>query len=281
MALLKTPLYLFTRLLAGPPRAAACERTRLRGARRRRRGEQSRSAGALLSFPRSARASPAGGKRREKRRPGNNGQRLEERQPRLRFLRPRRRPAPLPPLPAASHAALPGSAGRRRRGAAAPLSCLADAAPPCYLRQPLTGDPRSPLKSPRQACQFSAALPRAPADLLAQPLTPKLSRPTARSGAGGASGAARLARRQPRSRAYPGVGGAGGPAYGSPQPSAGCPRPPATGPAPARPLACREHYQQERRQHYRRAPTRPLQCSLPPFRGRCCAQKAAQHCSPP
>lgn len=115
-------------------------------------------------------------------------------------------PPPPGPAPAASCGLARRSAGERGpppagcRPALLPgrrdPSTLPTAAGP--EPAPLTGDPRSPLKSPRQACQFSAALPRAPADLLAQPLTPKLSRPTARSGA------ARLARRQPRSRAYPG-----------------------------------------------------------------------------
>lgn len=50
-------------------------------------------------------------------------------------------------------------------------------------------------------------------------------------------------------------------------PPTSCHRPRAR-PSPA----CREHYQQEKRQHYRRAPTRALQCWLLPFRGRCCTQ---------
>lgn len=282
MALLKTPLYLCTRFLAGAPPTSCCVRAhQLAGGPAAGRAEPLGGSSSLLPSLRPGK--PRRRKAARRRRPGNNGERPEEREPRLRFLRPRR-PAPLPPLPAASRtplcrgarAAAGGLPPRSLPGRHSP-SALPTAA--CPEPAPLTADPRSPLKCPRQVCQFSAALPRAPADLLSQPRIPKPSRPR-REACWRTSGAARLARRQPRSRAYPGVGGAGRPAYGSPHPSAGCPRPPATGPAPARPLACREHYQQERRQHYRRAPTRALQCLLLPFRGRCCTQKTAQHCSP-
>lgn len=144
MALLKTPLYLFTRFLAGPPEPLPASTVCVLGGQR---GEHSLSAGALLSFPRCGLASPAAGKRREKPLPGNNGERLERRQPRTLCLRPRSRRFLRPRSPFCWGAPAPLTAGPRR-----PL--------PRYRRQPapLTGDPRSPLASPAPRCRRHSRL---------------------------------------------------------------------------------------------------------------------------
>lgn len=119
-----------------------------------------------------------------------------------------------------------GSPGRASSGPAAASCGLArhSALPraACPEPAPLPGDPRSPLESPGPAPRCRGH-PRVYSR--SHSLAPELSRPRT------ASGAARLARRQPRSRAYPGVGRA---AYGSPDPAApgSCP-------------ACREHCPQE------------------------------------
>lgn len=68
-------------------------------------------------------------------------------------------------------------------------------------------------------------------------------------------------------RAYPGVGGT---AYGS--------RAAALAALTSSRPACRERSRREGRQ--RRAAPPGLQCAPLPFRGRCCARRAAQHCSP-
>lgn len=256
MALLKTPLYLFTRFLAGPPEPLPASTVCVLGGQR---GEHSLSAGALLSFPRCGLASPAAGKRREKPLPGNNGERLERRQPRTLCLRPRSRRFLRPRSPFCWGAPAPLTAGPRR-----PL--------PRYRRQPapLTGDPRSPLASPpAQRRAADGALGFTPSAAHPQTLPP--TAPSVLEGKWGCAPGPPPVRLPSLSR------GRRSGQVGLWEPSPLRRMPPTSR---HRSLACREHYPPESRQHYRRAPA-GLQCAALPFRGRCCTQKPAQHCSPP
>lgn len=245
MALLKAPLYLctpFSRrtppisvVLPPPTRCLRPNRAAAAG-----RAEPSPSAGAPLSFPRSGRGQPSPRRRKAARRwrPGNNGESREEREPRLSFRRPRRyrRPAPLTAAwatPLRRGARAGSHPARRLAGPGTAPSMLPTAA--CPEPAPLTGDPRSPLKSPgqslpvpRRAAEGTHGFNLSLSSLFLRAAHPQTLPPPGATACRRASGSARLARRQPRSpEPIPGSAVRASRPMAALSPSAGCPRPPA------------------------------------------------------